>query len=201
MKSLIFITAMLLSFMLILQTSFDSTYSSLSFPLACLIGAVCVILLRKPLIENKQVEGKFYLYALLAGILYAGLKLSLKAAVFNHQLMQPSQETLEAFIIFGLSTFLIMPFVEELFFRGILFDDIKRKLGLKVAIVLTSLGFIGIHLPGFDVNPVWQSILVMLPGVFIYVYFRLKTNNFLVSTVAHVTHNITIFALLSLFGQ
>lgn len=196
MRSIAFVLSVIVSFVIFLQIPFLEENELLCLIFSCLIGGGVTTLSKYELINFNEVTIKWFRNAFILGLIYGCLKVYTKYFILNHVMGSSKETDIINFIQTLIFIVIIMPFLEEFFFRGILFDDIKRVLGNIGAILLTSILFILIHVKNFTINPMHESIALMLPGIFIYVYLKLKTNNFLVSYVAHLTHNLTVFLCL-----
>jgi uncharacterized protein len=74
------------------------------------------------------------------------------------------------------------PFVEELFFRGFLYDAIRKRWGMPSAIILTSGFFAYVH----------ESLFAFVPIFFLGVilaYLREKRGSLIPSITMHIIHN------------
>ena len=94
------------------------------------------------------------------------------------------------FLIFGV---LPAPFVEELYFRGLLYPALERKIGNAAAIVLTAAAFAGMHatqLAG-SVAPLAMLFVVGL----ILTIIRAVTGSVGTAFVFHVAYNGALFLL------
>ncbi len=88
----------------------------------------------------------------------------------------------------------LAPIIEELIFRGLLFQSIRAKLGLWPGLGLSSLTFAFLHLELFD-QPIALAALLVL-AVWLAAAFH-KTGSLVVPIVAHATFNaINVAALL-----
>lgn len=75
------------------------------------------------------------------------------------------------------------PLVEELLFRGVLFEELRKEISLKVTIFLTALVF-GIY----HFNILQSSNAFFLGLVLAYVYY--KTRSIKASIIVHATNNM-----------
>jgi membrane protease YdiL (CAAX protease family) len=94
------------------------------------------------------------------------------------------------FLIFGI---LPAPFVEELYFRGLLYPALERKIGNAAAIVLTAAAFAGMHatqLAG-SVAPLAMLFVVGL----ILTIIRAVTGSVGTAFIFHVAYNSALFLL------
>lgn len=82
----------------------------------------------------------------------------------------------------------VSPFAEELFFRGILYGFFRR-LGIGAGIMLTSVMFAGLHLPGGAI-PVTQLV-----GGVVFCLTYEKEKSLMTPYVIHALGNAAIFGL------
>lgn len=201
MRSIAFILSVFVSFAICLQIPFLKGIELVSLVFSCVIGVLVTLLSRHKILDFSEVTSKWAGYAFIFGLIYGCFKFYTKYFILDHAIENSEFTDMKSFIETLILVILLMPLLEEFLFRGILFDDVKRALGNKVAILLTSSLFISLHLHNFTINSTYESVALMLPGVFIYVYLKLKTNNFLVSFIAHATHNLTAVLLLLILIQ
>jgi membrane protease YdiL (CAAX protease family) len=75
-----------------------------------------------------------------------------------------------------LSTSLLIGFVEEIPYRGLIFQKLNERLSLPLATLISSLLFLGIHLPGWISLHIFQTrvaLFVFVFGVFMVILLRL----------------------------
>lgn len=101
--------------------------------------------------------------------------------------------TLRTTIIYSIGAALIAPFAEEFMFRGVLLNRLKIKIGMKKAIILSSILFGFIH---FDLAVVPAIIF----GVCMCLIYN-RTNNIFTSCIVHFINNFLVAAVqvISLF--
>lgn len=58
------------------------------------------------------------------------------------------------------------PLTEELMYRGVLLRAFEKR-GKVFALIITSLVFAAVHLPGLDMSQLWASAAVFLPPLFL----------------------------------
>ncbi|HNB50755.1 MAG TPA: type II CAAX endopeptidase family protein [Anaerolineales bacterium] len=91
-----------------------------------------------------------------------------------------------------LSTF-VSPWIEEVLFRGVILRELAQIIPGWGANLLTSLLFVGIHLPFWLTHHPLNAVIANSIGVLIFSLFAgllyLKTNSIWPSTVAHVANN------------
>ena len=92
-------------------------------------------------------------------------------------------------VIRALQTFLVIPVLEELVFRGVFQNRLTQSYGWKLGILITSILFMLIHYGQLD-----QMILSVIFS-FLSGYLFHRTNSLLLCVVFHVLVNIGIFML------
>ncbi len=93
--------------------------------------------------------------------------------------------------VFGMT---LAPLLEELFFRGLLYPWLRREVGLIVAVLLTALGFAGIHI--FQLGYAWAPILSIFVVGVVFTLVRQRWSSVASSFLMHCGYNFTLFALL-----
>jgi hypothetical protein len=142
---------------------------------------------------------KYFGIAVIFGAATAILALFLKFSIFSHSLGAETKGSLSDYYIYMLSTILLMPVVEEFFFRGVLFNDLTKRFGILSSGIITAILFMFAHFNRFENNPFFEVLSYMVPSAFLYTYLRVKTGSFYCSIAAHITHNATIVILYSNF--
>lgn len=115
----------------------------------------------------------------------------------------PSQVLLEAtrdarglvVVLVGLAAVVGAPLVEELVFRGLLFEALRRRAGLLAGLVGSGAVFAAVHL---ELQWTFQISLLVL-GVWLAWAFH-RTGSLVVPIVGHATFNGTSLALALLVG-
>jgi hypothetical protein len=193
MKSIVFFVCSLTLFVILKVTNLDIGHDIFAILISSLIIAIVMPIFRSSLREVKYVEKKILLQAFIAGLIYGAFKYS-KLLFIGGEGFETS-DLIDNWTTTVLVICFLFPIIEEFIFRGILFDEIREKFGNKITIFITSVGFLYLHLSNFSEDSQVLSTLFMLPGVAIYVYFKIKTNNFFVSAIAHSTHNSVVLFL------
>jgi len=95
-------------------------------------------------------------------------------------------------LAFVIAMDVLRPVLEEVIFRGFIFQSIAKKYSLIVGMLISSGGFVIIHL-GMILSPVHIFMFGLVSCLFVYFYRTLYASYSL-----HITYNllITIFALL-----
>lgn len=133
--------------------------------------------------------------------LFAGVVLSLGLQGLAHFLPMPKnlpidrffQTTREAYVlsIFGVT---LAPLLEELFFRGLLYPVLARRLGVIAAVVLASLSFGLIHAP--QLGRAWGPVLVISLVGLVLTITRAVTKSVAAGLLIHTAYNGTISVLI-----
>ena len=89
---------------------------------------------------------------------------------------------------------LFAPVLEELFFRGILYPTLRRRLGLVSAVLLTAAAFAAIH--GAQLGYAWAPILSIFIVGLVLTLIRERTGSVAAGVLTHSGYNFTLFALL-----
>jgi membrane protease YdiL (CAAX protease family) len=199
MRSITFLLITAFCFTISIQIEFFKGLELFCLILSCSIAVFVLTFSRHKILEPHKIQIKWIYFAVTLGLIYGCFKFYSKYFIFSHVIGSSKEADVTTFIETVFFIVIVIPLLEEFFFRGILFDDLKRMLGSISAIIITSTFFILLHVKNFNTNPIHESIAIMLPGVFIYVYLKIKTNNFLVSALAHISHNATVFLILSIF--
>ncbi|HEX6879553.1 MAG TPA: type II CAAX endopeptidase family protein [Terriglobales bacterium] len=89
---------------------------------------------------------------------------------------------------------LIAPLAEELFFRGLLFPVLIRRIGLASGLVITSLLFALLH--ASQLGMAWAPVLILFLVGLMLTLVRYVTHSLATSTLFHVGYNAIIFVRL-----
>jgi membrane protease YdiL (CAAX protease family) len=93
--------------------------------------------------------------------------------------------------LYGLTTIVIQPFVEECYFRGVLFAALANRLGKSSGVALSAVLFGLFHMGGYRL--LWVFLIVGL----VMGLIRLRTHSVATCVFSHAAYNagILIFAL------
>jgi uncharacterized protein len=135
------------------------------------------------------------------GYLFGGVALSLALEGLARVLPMPKempidrffQTTTEAWTLsfFGMT---FAPLLEELFFRGLLYPVLARRLGVVASVALTSVGFGLIHAP--QLGRAWGPVLVVFLVGLALTIVRAVTKSVAAGLLMHIAYNATISLLL-----
>ena len=102
--------------------------------------------------------------------------------------------------IFILLVFLV-PFVEELIMRGVLYSSLRSKLRFSISAVLTSAIFAALHLNGGEAGagPLWIAAIDTFVLSLVLCYLRERTGRIWAGVGLHAIKNSVAFAALFIF--
>jgi membrane protease YdiL (CAAX protease family) len=86
------------------------------------------------------------------------------------------------------------PFMEELFFRGLLYPVLARRLGISWAVILTALPFALMHM--FQYGYAWGVVLLIFVMGIVVTVVRAVTGSVAASFLVHVGYNATEMILM-----
>jgi membrane protease YdiL (CAAX protease family) len=90
-------------------------------------------------------------------------------------------------IVLALLVVTLGPLVEELLFRGMLLSALMRRLHVGWAVVISSLSFVLIHLPGLQLQ--WYALPDLLLLALALCWIRLKSGSIWPAALAHAINN------------
>jgi membrane protease YdiL (CAAX protease family) len=137
-----------------------------------------------------------WLRFLLGGIILAILIQALSATLPIPKQMPIDQyfrSTSGAWMMAGFGT-LVAPFCEELFFRGLLFPVMLRRMGMLAAVVLTSALFAFIH--ASQLAHAWAAMVMLFIVGVVLTIVRARAHSLAASVLVHTGYNLALFALL-----
>jgi uncharacterized protein len=133
--------------------------------------------------------------------LVGGFFLSILLQVVSHWLPIPKKLPIEDFFktqsgvwLMAVYGTLIAPFTEELFFRGLLYPALVRRIGMPVAIAITSLSFALIHASQLGWS--WAALGIMITVGLALTLVRALAGSLAASVIVHFGYNSLIFGLI-----
>jgi len=176
--------------------------------LAQLLAYVLVLLFMVSVVKRKPGPGQSFWQAIRwnwpqswPAYLFGGVILALALQGLAHFLPMPKELPIDRFFrtpreawalsLFGVT---LAPLLEEFFFRGFLYPVLVRRLGVVVAIVLTSASFGLIHAP--QLGRAWAPVLVVFLVGLALTIVRAVTKSLAAGFLMHVAYNFTISALI-----
>lgn len=85
-----------------------------------------------------------------------------------------------------LSSVILAPLFEELFFRGLIFNQLSKNLSVWLSALISALFFAGIHWS-------WPEFISLFLAGMIYAYLLRRSNSLLTPLIAHTIHNFITF--------
>jgi uncharacterized protein len=98
-----------------------------------------------------------------------------------------------AAMLISLLSVTLAPFMEELFFRGLLYPVLARRMGVPLAVFLTGAAFGLLH--GAQLKYSWAVLIIFLVGIVLTVV-RAVTKSVAASFLVHAGYNATLSILL-----
>ncbi len=131
--------------------------------------------------------GGIFLLLIVLGSLYASL-LPVEAEPQSLSMMAALANSWQQAAAIYLISSILAPIGEEIFFRGALYQSLQEKMGVKKALVITSLIFAAMH---FDL---YRLVLLWLAGMWLNI-LRLKCDSICSSMIAHSVWNTLMISL------
>ncbi len=103
------------------------------------------------------------------------------------------QSTSGAWMMAGFGT-LVAPFCEELFFRGLLFPIVLRRIGMIAAVVVTGGLFAFIH--ASQLAHAWAAVTMLFVVGAVLTVVRARAHSLAASVLVHTGYNLALFTLL-----
>jgi uncharacterized protein len=133
--------------------------------------------------------------------LAGGVVLAVVTEVISSHLPMPKQLPIDRFFrsstdawIMALFGTAVAPFVEELFFRGLLYPVLTRSLGVPASVVATSAAFALIH--ENQLAHAWAPLTMIFAVGVVLTVTRARTQSLATSVLVHVGYNATLFTML-----
>jgi len=130
----------------------------------------------------------------------AGIALEVFLVPFEFLLPMPKHLPMDDFFktardayilsVFGI---LVAPLFEELLFRGFLYPVLARRFGLRLSILLTTVGFTFIHVPQLKYS--WAPVLVIFLVGLALTTVRAFKKSVACTVLMHMAYNATIFVV------
>ncbi|HWR16480.1 MAG TPA: CPBP family intramembrane glutamic endopeptidase [Terriglobales bacterium] len=130
-----------------------------------------------------------------------GLALSISIQLLSVLLPIPKQlpieemfsDTLGVYLlaIFGVT---VAPLMEELFFRGLLYPALARRVGIVASVIVTSLLFTSVH--ASQLARAWAPLLLLFTVALALTITRVRTRSVASSFLVHVGYNFGLFTAL-----
>ena len=135
---------------------------------------------------------KFLLGGMMLAILIQALSVKLPIPR-QMPIDQYFQSTSGAWMMAGFGT-LVAPFCEELFFRGLLFPLLLRRVGMFIAVLITAALFALIH--AAQLAHAWAAVSMLFAVGVVLTLVRARAHSLAASVLVHAGYNLALFALL-----
>lgn len=174
---------------------FNSFLSDKQVFIAIILGIIFIPLLTKNYRKFKQNSKKINVISLILLGIIISLLYNVFAFYLNEYFLKTDLYSNQSNIITTLiSTGLIGPIVEELMFRGIVYNELKLKVSVMKAILLTTFFFAIFH---FNIL---QMIYTFAVG-FLFIFFYEKYKDIKAPIIFHMTLNITTTLFLTILTK
>ncbi len=197
MRSLLFLALAISGLIFLPSFGSGEFLTSLRYGTLCLVALSIAILISQQTISFKRLTKSDLITAITLGIAFAVIKI-----IALEQLFELSQESSTVFsksqshlIVLSITSLILVSFTEEIIFRGLLFEDIKKVAGTVIASVLTVILFVAVHYRINDALIVYLSFNAL--GGIIYTLLRIKTDSVVAPILAHTSANIMVFIITS----
>jgi len=167
---------------------------------ACILIILFISIKRKDVFEFKKTAPKFYILGILLGIGFVFFQsvldflyyFEIAPDLYNYKFAPEELKSFDA-----LRSILLVPFIEELFFRNYLQRELIQKYKPCLAIFFTSLLFAYIHLQVevaiFDNTSInWHHGYITLFGGYILGVLSYKSKSIIPSILLHIFWNLTV---------
>lgn len=166
-----------------------------------LLAAVVVLMRMRGERFWRGIAWKFPAGTNAVGLFVGGAMLSIAVQAVSSLLPIPKQLPIEEFFrdpagIWMLAIFgtLVAPFMEELFFRGLLFPALARHVSVWISALFTAFCFALLH--GVQLKFSWAPLLILLIVGLALTWVRWRFDSLAASTLVHAGYNFLLFALL-----
>ena len=135
------------------------------------------------------------------GLLLGGFLLALMAELASRYLPIPKSLPVEKFFSDTAAAYLmsvlgvaLAPLLEEVFFRGLFYPRVRRRVGVTPAVLLTATTFAFIH--GAQLGYAWAPLLSIFVVGVVLTLVRESTESVAASYLMHCGYNLTLFGML-----
>lgn len=85
-----------------------------------------------------------------------------------------------------ISSVLLAPLFEEVFFRGLLFNHLSKQINIKLAAIVCALFFAAIHWS-------WPEFISLFTAAILYSYLLQRSQSLYIPLLAHMVHNLMTY--------
>jgi membrane protease YdiL (CAAX protease family) len=149
---------------------------------------------------TKSAESIRYVFAGFAGLYLVNIAISLLYGLFNIDGISVNQDIVQSLItsqpvLMALPVVVFVPFIEEVLFRGVIFEILSKRLSVVVSVIFVNIAFALVHVS--DINSLIFFPVYFFLGVVLSTVYLWSGKNIWVSTLAHGLHNLlSVIAIL-----
>ena len=149
---------------------------------------------------TKSAESIRYVFAGFAGLYLVNIAISLLYGLFNIDGISVNQDIVQSLItsqpvLMALPVVVFVPFIEEVLFRGVIYEILSKRLSVIVSVIFVNLAFAFLHVS--DINSLIFFPVYFFLGVVLSTVYLWSGKNIWVSTLAHGLHNLlSVIAIL-----
>ncbi len=149
---------------------------------------------------TKSAELIRYVFAGFAGLYLVNIAISLLYGLFNIDGISVNQDIVQSLItsqpvLMALPVVVFVPFIEEVLFRGVIFEILSKRLSVVVSVIFVNIAFALVHVS--DINSLIFFPVYFFLGVVLSTVYLWSGKNIWVSTLAHGLHNLlSVIAIL-----
>ena len=137
-------------------------------------------------------RGRWFTFAFGGAVMWLGVSLLSRVLPIPKGLpIEEAFSTRTAAWMLAIFAVAIAPFMEEMFFRGLLYPALKRRTGEVIAILLTALFFALLH--SAQLANSWGPLLVLFLVGVVLTLVRSRTGSVAASLLVHIGYNAAIF--------
>jgi membrane protease YdiL (CAAX protease family) len=150
---------------------------------------------------TKSVESIRYVFAGFAGLYLVNIAISLIYGLFNIDGISFNQDIVQSLIatqpvLMALPVVVFVPFIEEVLFRGVIYEILSKRMSIVVSVIFVNLAFAFLHVS--DINSLIFFPVYFFLGVVLSTVYLWSGKNIWVSTLAHGLHNLLSVVLILL---
>jgi membrane protease YdiL (CAAX protease family) len=141
-----------------------------------------------------------YVFAGFAGLYLVNLAITIVYGFFGIEGSSLNQDVVQTLILeqpflMALPVVIFVPFVEEVLFRGAIFELLTQRVSVVASVIVVNIGFAIMHVADID-SLIFLPVYFLL-GVVLSMAYLVSGKNIWVSIIAHSMHNLlSVIAIL-----
>jgi membrane protease YdiL (CAAX protease family) len=148
---------------------------------------------------TKSAESIRYVFAGFAGLYLMNLAVSLIYSFFQIEGTSLNQDLVQTLltqqpVLMALPVVVFVPFIEEVLFRGVIYEVLSQRLSIVVSVILVNVIFALLHVS--DIGSLIFMPVYFLLGVVLSTIYLWSGKNIWVSILAHSMHNLLSVVLI-----